>query len=272
MNRTKLRLEYQDQGFAGPITVLCANEADRLCAQLNEAEAALGTTLNAHPDQLRAKSHLLFPWLNEMVRDARILDAVEALIGPDILLYHLTCWIKEPSDHTYVPWHQDGTYFGLNGPGHVTAWVALSPSRVESGCMRFLPGSHRLGQHNHVAGEVERNLLSNGQRIDLDVEEKEAINVEVEPGQMTLHHTHVLHASHPNASNQRRIGIGISYIPTQVGHVGNARLTASLVRGTDRYKHFDAEPIPQSSLAEESLQFHRDACARFFSSHGLQRE
>lgn len=263
---------YRRDGFLCPIPALSLAEARACRAQLEAFEAAQGATLGALPGQLRAKTHLLFPWLDALVRHPAVLDAVESLLGPDLLVYHLTMWLKEPGDETLVTWHQDGTYFGLEPPEHVTAWVALSDSTPETGCVLAIPGSHRRGQLPHASGPSARNLLSNGQRVDVEVDERAAAPLVVRTGEFSLHDTYLLHSSAPNRGPDRRIGIGISYVPTRVRHVGPRRLTASLVRGTDRHRHFDAEARPSGGADAEARAHHADACARFFASHGSVRE
>ena len=158
---------------------------------------------------------MLFTWADELVRHPAILDAVESLIGRDILVYHLTCWIKDAFDGRFVSWHQDGTYFYLEPYEHVTAWVALTDATLASGCMEAIPASHKNGQQPHAAAASRQNLLSNGQTIDAAINENDAVALEVPAGSFSLHHTHTVHRSRPNRSNDRRIGIGISYIPTR---------------------------------------------------------
>jgi len=201
------------------------------------------------------------------VRHPRILDAVEDVIGPDILLFHLTTWIKEPGDGSFVPWHQDGVYFHLFPYQHVTAWVALSPSTEATGCVRVLPGSQRLGPRGHQDRPGPGNLLSNGQTLAEAVDTGGAQPMVLAPGQISLHHTHVFHASDPNTGSDRRIGVGISYIPAHVMHTSPVRMTASLMRGRDRYHHFDPEPRPRAADDPAARAFHAEAMRRFFDSH-----
>ena len=263
--------QYQETGQVGPIPVLSAEEVIYFRSKMEAAEAALGDPLSRVPGQFRAKTHLLYTWMDELVRHPGILDAIESLIGSDILLYHLTCWIKEPGDGSFVSWHQDGTYFNLTPAEHVTAWVALSDATLESGCMRILPDSHHAGQQNHEQGPTVDNLLSNGQQVALDIEESKAIDIIVPIGSVSFHHTYIVHSSGPNKSDDRRIGIGISYIPTRVRFVGERRVSAALVRGRDEYGHFDPEERPNEDLDEAARAFHVTACDEFFASHGLKR-
>ena len=264
--------QYQETGQVGPVPILSAEDVAYYRSKMEAAEAALDDPLSRVPGQFRAKTHLLYTWMDELVRHPGILDAIESLIGPDILLYHLTCWIKEPGDGSFVSWHQDGTYFNLTPAEHVTAWVALSDATPESGCMRMMPGSHRAGQQDHEQGPTDGNLLSNGQQVALDIDESKAIDIVVPSGSVSFHHTHIVHSSGPNKSNDRRIGIGISYIPTRLRFVGEGRVPAALVRGRDEYGHFDPEERPAADLDEAARAFHATACEHFFASHGSKRK
>ena len=262
---------YWQEGFLCPLPALSPAEARRCRERLEAFEAEQGRPLSRIPGQLRAKTHLLFPWLSALVRHPAVLDAVEDLIGPDLLVYHLTMWIKEPGDDAFVSWHQDGTYFGLDpADRHVTAWVALTDSTEETGCVTALPGSHRLGQLPHGSHRAPANLLSNGQVVEMAVDATRAAPLAMRAGEFSLHHTHLLHSSAPNRGADRRIGVGISYIPTSVRPVG-ARLTASLVRGADRHRHFDPEPRPRADFDADARAAHVEACRRFFASHGSVR-
>jgi phytanoyl-CoA dioxygenase PhyH len=268
----ELVARYHEDGFVCPVPALSPTEVRDCRARLEAFEASQGQSLGRLPGQLRAKTHLLLPWLDGIVRHPAVLAAVEDLIGPDLLVYHLTMWIKEPGDDAFVSWHQDGTYFGLDpADQHVTAWVALTDSVPETGCVMALPGSHRLGQLPHTTQRVAANLLSNGQQAVAEVDAARAVPLVVRAGEFSLHHTHLLHSSAPNRGCDRRIGIGVSYIPTRVRHVGPARLTASLVRGEDRHRHFDPEPRPRADFDDAARAVHAQACARFFGSHGSVR-
>jgi chlorinating enzyme len=269
--RSELATRYLSDGYVCPLPAIGAARAAALRSRLEAFEASAGDTLGRLPGQMRAKSHLLFPWLADLVRDPAVLDAVEAIIGPDILVYHLTCWLKEPGDESFVSWHQDGTYFYLDPAEHVTAWVALSDSNGASGCVQVIPGSHTWGQQSHTAHVDANNLLSNGQTIERELDESQAVSLELLPGQMSLHHTHIVHRSAANTGDDRRLGIGISYIPTRVRYLGDHRVSASLVRGEDRFGHFDPEPRPREALHPDAVAFHAEACARFFGQHGSAR-
>ena len=242
---------YRRNGIHFPLRVLAAAEAAAMVARLEAIEADHGGRL---PARINQKPHLLFPWLNELIRDARILDAVEDVLGPDILCWSAQFFTKNGHDPSYVSWHQDGTYWGLSSPDVVTAWVALTPSTVESGCMRVVPGTHH-SQMAHNDTFAERNLLSRGQEIAVEVRQDQAIDVSLAAGEMSLHHVLLVHGSEPNAAHHRRIGFAIRYVSADVYQTSGVRESATLVRGVDRKKHFDHELPPEFDM-------HPDAVAR----------
>ena len=231
---------YRREGYAAPIRAVSDEEAHNLRCKLEAFERAQGGPLAG---DLRHKTHLLFTWLDALVRHPAILDAVESVIGPDVLVWNSNFFIKEADDPAFVSFHQDSTYWGLSTPDVVTAWVAFSASNRASGCMQILPGSHTRDQLTHVDNPQPHNLLTRGQEVAVAVDPGQTIDLELAPGEMSLHHVRLVHGSGPNRSRDRRIGFSIRYIPTHVRQL-NGRDAASLVRGSDRYRHFDPEPRP----------------------------
>ena len=245
---------YRQSGYLCPITALSAAEAARCRAKLEAAEAAAGGSL---PGRYRHKPHLVYTWAQELIRHPKILDAVEDVIGPDILAWESVFFIKEPKTEDYISWHQDITYWGLEAEGDVvTAWVALSPSTVESGCMRVVPGTHLREVVPHSDTFGQHNMLSRGQEIAVEVDEAHAVDLVLEPGQMSLHHVKIFHGSHQNRADDRRIGFAIRYLPPHV-HQDVGTDTATLVRGKDRFGHFELEPAPAFDLASDAVAYHR---------------
>lgn len=250
--------DFERNGFYFPVRVMPREQALTYRAQLEAYEHGSGGPI--HSD-MRHKMHLLFTWANELVRHPRILDAVEDIIGPDILCWTTNFFIKEANDPGFVSWHQDSTYWGLEPPDVITAWLALSDAPIESGAMKFIPGSHRGDQLSHRDTYHEHNLLSRGQEIAVDVDESKAVYVPVQAGQISLHHIRLVHGSEPNRTADRRIGLAIRYIPTYVKQI-KTRDSAMLVRGTDAYGYYDAEPEPQADLDAAAVAAHRDAMQR----------
>jgi non-heme Fe2+,alpha-ketoglutarate-dependent halogenase len=251
---------YGRDGLLFPVDAFSAAEARhyRDCLEAFEREQGreLGKGHNFKP-------HLLFRWVDEIVHHPAVLDAVEDLIGPDVRLFHLSVWPKSAHDAAFVSWHQDATYFGLEPPVQVTAWVALTDAPIEAGCMEAIPGSHRGGQLHHAESEATHNLLSRGQTISAELDTGTTVFMPIHAGQMSLHHTRLVHCSGPNRSDDRRIGLGISYVPTYVRCRCKTRLTAMLVRGVDRYGNFDDEIRPRTDYGAAERAFHAEAVARF---------
>jgi ectoine hydroxylase-related dioxygenase (phytanoyl-CoA dioxygenase family) len=245
--------QYQEQGYYAPIRVMPAREAGALRNALETFEAGAGAALAG---KLRHKSHLLFTWLNDLVRHPRILDAVEDIIGPDILCWGSSFFIKEARNPAFVSWHQDSTYWGLDPADIITAWVAFSDSNAANGAMRVIPGTHKLDQVPHKDTFRPENLLSRGQEITVEVDDGNAAMLELGAGEMSLHHVRLIHGSDPNPSDQRRIGFAIRYIPTYVKQVAGNRDYATLVRGVDRYGNFGQEERPDADMSEAALAHH----------------
>jgi hypothetical protein len=260
--------QYRNDGYIFPVRVMPAEEAAWYRAEVERTTGATPDPAKALQGTLsyKVKPYLLFEWAAKLVRHPVILDAVEDLIGPDIMVFHTTMWWKKPGTMNRVPWHQDGTYFGLDPFEHVTAWVALSPSNLGTGCVRILPKTHKDGQFPHRDVKDSTLMLSRGQTVALDIDDSQAVPIILSPGEISLHHTMAIHSSDPNIGTDDRIGIGISYIPTRVRHVTPVRLTASLVRGQDRYGHFDLEPRPLADLHPDAVAAHKLSDARFWEA------
>src|SRR5262245_61707413 len=249
---------FQNEGYLSPVRVMSETEAADVRKRLEEFEARTGGPLRG---DLRHKAHLLFPWLADLVRNEKILDAVEDLYGQNLLCWTSNFFIKEAQNPAFVSWHQDATYWGLSEPDVVTAWVALTESTPANGNMRVIPGSHRT-QVPHVDTFHPDNLLSRGQEISVDVDESRAADIVLRPGEMSLHHVLMVHGSGANPSADRRIGFAIRYIPTRVRQTEGPRDSATLVRGTDAFGHFDHEPRPSSDLAPDMLALHAEISDR----------
>jgi non-haem Fe2+, alpha-ketoglutarate-dependent halogenase len=250
---------YHEQGYLCPIRVLSPERATAYRQKLEAAEAANGGPFRG---AMKQKPHLLFTWLDELAREDGVLDAVEGVIGPNILCWASGFFTKEAHDPSYVSWHQDLTYWGLEPADIVTAWVALSPSTPESGCMRVVPGSHKQDVAPHTETFAEHNLLSRGQEVQVEVDEGEAVDVVLRPGEMSLHHVKLIHGSGANQADDRRIGFAIRYVPTYVRQTAGAEDSAMLVRGVDTCGHFLAETPPAADLDPAAVAQHAAVTAR----------
>lgn len=248
--------QYRGEGYYFPIDVLDARETAEYRARLEAFEAAQGKPV--HGPQ-RNKSHLLFKWVDDLMRHPRILDAVEDLIGSDLLCWNTIFWIKEANSPSFVSWHQDVRYWGLDTSELVTAWLALSPATEASGCMKVLPGSHRGPVLPHRDEYHDDNMLTRGQEIAVEVDESKTAPMALAAGQASLHNVGLAHASGPNRTGDRRIGLSMHYISTRTRQTAGEWDSAALVRGEDRYGHFQLAPAPARDFDPEALAFHERA-------------
>ncbi|HLI10285.1 MAG TPA: phytanoyl-CoA dioxygenase family protein [Alphaproteobacteria bacterium] len=250
--------QYREEGCVFPIRVMSEAEAGLYRQRLEEFEQRTGGPLNG---DLRHKSHLLFAWLGELVRRSDILDAVEDLYGGDLLCWTTNFFIKEARNPAFVSWHQDSTYWGLDRPDVVTAWVAFTEANEANGAMEYIPGSHKFDQIPHRDTFAKNNLLTRGQEVMVEVDNAKRRVITLRPGEMSLHHVRLVHGSPPNPSSDRRIGFAIRYIPTSVRQIAGED-SATLVRGTDRFHHFEHEPQPTSDLDPAFVALHKKITER----------
>ncbi len=249
------RATYEEQGYLFPLQACTRSEAQAYRDALEVVET------KAEKTALKANCNFLIPEIDALTRLPAILDPVESLIGPDILIWGCSLFAKNAGTESYVSWHQDLNYWGLESDAQVTAWVALTPATVESGCMRFVPGSHRqIVEHRDTF--ADENMLTRGQELTVDVDEADAVNIELSTGEFSLHHGRTFHASHPNRSTDRRIGVAIRYIPTKSRQEGGIRTLATLVRGQDCYNHFELFDPPTTALSVEGIAAQRRASER----------
>jgi non-heme Fe2+,alpha-ketoglutarate-dependent halogenase len=240
--------QYKDEGFVAPINIFSKEKAKEIRNQIELIEKELPGELDKSG---RYNAHLISPLLDEVTHNSKILDAVESLIGKNILVCGTTLFIKNPNEKGYVSYHQDAKYIGLEPHNWVTAWVALTDSNEENGCMKMWPGSH-LDIKNHDEKFNEENLLTRGQTVE-NVPDNEVKSVELVAGQMSLHHPRIVHGSGVNKSNDRRIGFVIqSYIGTNVKQVLGQN-SVQLARGVDEFNHHEIIQRPKSLMNKEDL-------------------
>lgn len=226
--------DYRQNGYVAGLPVFSADQVAKLRTEIetleaNQPEGAGGYDLNQF---FRVNGHVVIPLLAEVARTPAILDAVEAVLGPNLLAWSVELFIKEPHSTKTVSWHQDITYWGMGETDdEVTAWIALSDVSVEAGCMRFIPGSHKNKIVAHEDTFGEDNLLSRGQEI-AGIDEAKAKHGPLKPGQMSLHHGRCFHASGANGSDDRRIGMAIRYVTPEVRDHAPGRDWAMPVRGS----------------------------------------
>ena len=248
--------QFQRDGYISPLPVLNRDEISSLRQQLEAVEARQGGALL--PEQ-RSKSYLLFKWLNDLVQDPRVVEPVAQLIGPDVLLWNTLFWIKEAGSQSFVSWHQDTKYWGLSSDQVVTAWIALSDAGIEEGCMRVMPGTHRGATLAHADRYHKDNMLTRGQEISLQDRESEAVYMPLKAGEMSIHNYRLAHASGPNTSSDRRIGISMHFMPPDTQQIVGSWDCALLVRGEDRFQHFEPTPVPSCDFDPVAVKFHKKA-------------
>lgn len=251
-----LARQYQADGYLFPLPALGPEKAAAARAELEAIEAkwldgGLPLPLNTYK---RVNAHVVMPMAARIARDPGILDVIEGILGPDILVYAAEFFIKEARTTQIVSMHQDLTYWGLGATqGLVTAWIALSPSTPESGCMDFVRASHKNPILPHEDTFDENNLLSRGQEIRVDVAEADKVAIEIHPGQMSLHHGLTIHGSGPNTSDDRRIALVVRYCTPDVAQEVGDIDYAMPARGTDTVGNFIHVPAPEADFTPESL-------------------
>ncbi len=253
------RAQYWDEGFLFPIRVFSDEKAAAARRSLEDIErdwldAGLPRPLNTYK---RVNAQVVMPFVVDIARDPAILDVVEGILGPDILIYAAEFFVKEPRTKAIVSMHQDLTYWGLGAiDGMVTAWLALSPATPKSGCMDFVRGSHKNPILPHEDTFDENNLLSRGQEVAVEVAEDDKTRIILAPGEMSLHHGLTIHGSGPNRADDRRIGCVIRYIRPDMEQQVGAKDYVMTARGEDRFGHFTHSEAPASAFSPESLKLH----------------
>ncbi|NKB61777.1 MAG: phytanoyl-CoA dioxygenase [Gammaproteobacteria bacterium] len=252
---TKQTKQFEDSGYHSPVRILTAQQAMKYREILEAYEKKLG-----HPVRgpLRTKPHLLFKWVDSLIRNETILDCVEDLIGPDILCWNTWFWIKEANTSSFVSWHQDSQYWGLDTDKLVTAWLALSPASEDAGCMNVMPGSHLGEPLDHEDRYHDDNMLTRGQEI-VTIDESKAVSMPLKSGEMSIHNIRIAHASGPNITADRRIGLSMHFMPTNARQLNAEWDSASLVRGRDRYGYFEHTPKPACDFDPTTVAYHKKA-------------
>ena len=242
---------YYDNGYISPINILTEKEATSFHEELQSIEARYGPNLAGLG---RNNTHQVIPFIDQLAHNSKILDVVQSIIGPNILVAGTTLFIKEPEQAGFISWHQDAKYNGLKPYNWVTAWLALTEVNVENGCMYMLPGSHIDGEREHNDTYGKDNLLTRGQTV-VNVPEKETVAIELAPGQLSLHHPWVVHGSGQNTSKKRRVGLAIqSYLATNVEQI-IGQSYVQLGRGVDEYKHHSHVMRATGLMVESEIKY-----------------
>jgi ectoine hydroxylase-related dioxygenase (phytanoyl-CoA dioxygenase family) len=243
--KASLKSLYDAQGFLTAVPIISPTQALAHRSILQAVEAQRG------PMHYQFKVHTAMNSPYQLATLPGLLDIVEQLIGPDILLYNTTYIVKEAHTESHVSWHQDLTYWGLDSDAQVSVWLALSEASEASGCMHMIPSSHIHGQQQHHTTKDAHNVLLSGQTVK-GIDPKESVVVSLTEGQASFHHGWTLHCSQPNVSDDRRIGLNLQYINPAVKQIKQQQDSAILVRGVDDYGHFQTDQPAMSNFDEKS--------------------
>ena len=240
--------QYENKGYVSPIDILIPEEAEKIKLEIEFIE-------KKWPNELigigRNNAHYISTVLDQVCHNSKILDAVESIIGKNILVCSTTLFIKNAYQKGFVSYHQDAKYIGLEPHNWVTAWIAITDSNEINGCMRMWPGSHKhLKEHNQKFNEG--NLLTRGQTIE-NVPEDQIKLIELKAGQMSLHHPRIVHGSGVNKRDDGRIGFVIqSYIGTNVKQV-LGKNGVQIARGVDEFKYHEVINRTKFLMSEEGM-------------------
>ena len=252
---------YHDDGFLMPFDLYSEHEAAQLSTKFEALEAAIG---DEPQERFRIKAHLPFPWLCSVIREPRLLDAVEELIGPDILCWGASFFAKKPNDPRYVSWHTDSFFYGFEPAETLTAWLAFHPSTVESGCVRYIPASHKKITVHEIKPDTH-NLLPMGQNAIIPPEQK-FVDAILAPGQVVFHHEMVVHGSGPNNADHPRVGFSMHYVAPHVRETRFEGSTAMLLRGEDKYGYWNPDPEPEKDFDPVCIQAMHDTRALYLQA------
>ena len=241
--------KYTRDGYYSPIKVMPPSVALQNRKQF-EAEENNGGYDKKEKQLIYKSPNFILPFIDDITRLPTVLKWVQAILGPNLLVFETVFFIKEAHTPHFVSWHQDLTYWGLDKSIEVTAWIALSSANKENGCMQFVPGSHLNSIVGHYDTFAKINMLSRGQIIKEAVREEDAVDIVLEPGEMSLHHGRIFHSSQANHSSERRIGLAIRYISPEMKLVSAEKRYVHLVSGKDDFGHFNLSTPPSGILKE----------------------
>jgi len=264
---------FRRDGFLSPFPLLGEEELAACNAGVSRFESWLGAPINgdsAH--KWRSMAYLILPWVARLAQDPRILGPVKDLLGPNLLIFTSTFFIKEANSPTIAAWHQDSTYYGLEPKEEVCVWIALTEADDRAGCMEALSFAGRPHQLRHASRVVENSVNRGSQMIVEPIDETDPVAMPLPAGSFSMHHGLCVHRSGPNKSSHRRIGLGLNFIPTHVRPSGSVRHAAMLVRGEDRYGHFELVGPPKDELDRDAVATHAHAMALYRDAYLEEEE
>ncbi len=249
----KIKEFYDENGYFLPIDAVENITVDKAAEKLIKLSENPPKSIK-HPWNLQA--HLLADWIYNLCISPILLDAVEEVIGRNILIQSADIFIKPAKGKKHINWHQDANYWGLEPYELVTGWIALTDVNIDNGCMNYLPKSHLQNKIEHIETFDKNSDLTRGQQVKINIDKKEIVPVVLKKGQAALHHCLLAHGSGPNKSESHRIGIAVRYLPTHVKQTKGPPISMILARGTDDYKNFKMDKIPKGDFDNEAIAEH----------------
>lgn len=251
--------DYGRDGVLFPIPALDPEEAAHYRAAVEELVSRLGG--DPKPADM-GQPHLHFRWAHRLATHPAVLDAIESVLGPNILIHSTSIFRKPPRSGSYVSWHQDGAYWGLNAPLLTSAWIALTESTPANGCLRVVPGSHRQRILPYKESPTADNLLVSGLEVAVEVDENQAVDVVLAPGEMSLHQVDIIHGSSANRSEASRIGYAVRYVAPELSQALPHHAVV-LARGCDDHHHYEIRTELPANDFEEGLMAQREFSERW---------
>lgn len=236
---------YHQDGVLFPLPLLTEEEVAYFRSLYDEFRSYLA---REHKSTKKSQCHLHFKWVCDLATHPKLLDMVEDIIGPDILIHSSTFFAKDAKDEMFISWHQDSHYWGLSEPRLVSAWIALTESNIGNGCLRVLPGT-QTRRFDHLVQREENNMLGTGLTVSEYLDEKAAVDILLQAGEMSFHHANIIHGSKPNTSTSPRIGFAVRYMSTAVKQE-RAHHEVILARGEDRYHYYKLQDKPTAGLEQ----------------------
>lgn len=261
LSQSALRQELADTGVVHPVDVVTADNATTLLSDYERIEERMSDWTGT--SQL-PNVHLVSKAIWEVVCNPKLVNAVQAIIGPNVLCWGATFFAKPPRSGGYVGWHQDLAYWGLEPAADVvTAWIAFTDAHLDNGCMSVIKASHKQELRPHSTNAQSDNLLLSGQEVELtDREQASMIHCELEAGQASIHHPMALHGSNPNVSSRPRVGLSVQYISASVTQKNNNGIDSAMhVSGNTSGSQMIQTSPPDGEFTPQGIQTWKDTVA-----------
>ena len=245
------RRMYDEKGYLAPIHVISEDDMGTYRERLEAAEASRTDA----PKLLYQSPHMLLPWLHDIIRHPNLLVAAEDLFGPDLMLLNSGFRVKDVGRPAHSPWHQDEVYLRYTDEW-ATCLFAFTNATADSGCLQVIEGSHTWDILPHVDSMEGEPMQTRGQRITTEFDMSTRVPIELGAGEATLFHPRLIHGSEPNTTETRHVALLFEYCPTRTARIGS-RDSGMLLRGEDRFRNFDLDPMPVEDFGPAELASHR---------------